>query len=163
MLPPMVVFKGTAHYKGWYTEVTEEKHAYFAYSPKGYTTDEIGLEWLKKFDAQTKMELAGPTLGEYRLLLLDGQRSHYNLCFCEYAWDNKIILVSYPIHLLQPLDVGLFAPLQKAYGDLVAAHKENPNWSSQRNLLGFLMCSTGKGLYPKQYSKCLASYWHRSL
>ena len=35
MLPPMVVFKGTAHYKGWYTEVTEEKHAYFAYSPKG--------------------------------------------------------------------------------------------------------------------------------
>ena len=24
MLPPMVVFKGTAYYKGWYTEVTEE-------------------------------------------------------------------------------------------------------------------------------------------
>ena len=39
MLPPMVVFKDTAHYKGWYTEVTEETHAYFAYSPKGYTTD----------------------------------------------------------------------------------------------------------------------------
>ena len=35
MLPPMVVFKGTAHCKGWYTEVTEEKHAYFAYGPKG--------------------------------------------------------------------------------------------------------------------------------
>ena len=35
MLPPVVVFKGTAHYKGWYTEVSEEKHAYFAYSPKG--------------------------------------------------------------------------------------------------------------------------------
>ena len=35
MLPPMVVFKGTAYYKGWYTEVTAEKHAYFAYSPKG--------------------------------------------------------------------------------------------------------------------------------
>ena len=32
MLPPMVVFKGTVHYKGLYTEVTEEKHAY---SPKG--------------------------------------------------------------------------------------------------------------------------------
>ena len=57
MLPPMVVFKGTAHYKGWYTEVTEESHAYFAYSPKGYTTDEIGLQ---KFDAQTRTELAAP-------------------------------------------------------------------------------------------------------
>ena len=52
------VFKGTARYKGWYTAVTEEKHAYFAYSPKGYTTDEIGLKWLKKFNAQTKTELA---------------------------------------------------------------------------------------------------------
>ena len=38
MLPPMVVFKGTARYKGWYTAVTEEEHAYFAYSPNGYTT-----------------------------------------------------------------------------------------------------------------------------
>ena len=56
----MVVFKGTAHYKGWYTEVTEETHAYFAYSPKGYTTDEIGLHWLQKFDAQTRTELAAP-------------------------------------------------------------------------------------------------------
>ena len=35
MLSPMVVFKGAAHYKGWYTEVTNEKHAYFTYSPKG--------------------------------------------------------------------------------------------------------------------------------
>ena len=42
MLPPMVVFKGSAHFKGWYTEVTEETHAYIAYSPKGYTTDESG-------------------------------------------------------------------------------------------------------------------------
>ena len=51
----MVVFKGTARYKGWYTEGT---HAYFAYSPKGYTMDEIGLQWLQKFDAQTRTELA---------------------------------------------------------------------------------------------------------
>ena len=49
--------------------------------------------------------------------LLSAQHPHYNLCFCEYALDNKIILVSYPghpTHLLQPLDVGLFSPLQKA-------------------------------------------------
>ena len=56
MLPPMVVFKGTAHYKGWYSEVRDEKPAYF---PKGCTTDEIGLGWLKKFDAQTRTEVAG--------------------------------------------------------------------------------------------------------
>ena len=100
---------------------------YRANSLKGYTTDEIGLDWLQKFDAQTRTEVAGPT-SEYRLLLLDGHRSHYNLRFCEYAWDNRIILVSYPghsTHLLQPLDVGLFTPLQKAYGDAVAAHMKD--------------------------------------
>ena len=35
MLSLMVVFKGAAHYKGWYTEATDEKHAYFTYSLKG--------------------------------------------------------------------------------------------------------------------------------
>ena len=35
MLSPMAVFKGTAHCKVWHTEVTEERHAYFAYSLKG--------------------------------------------------------------------------------------------------------------------------------
>ena len=58
MLSPMVVFKGTAHYKGWYSEVSDEKPAYFAYSLKGYTTDEIGLDWLQKFDAQTRTEVS---------------------------------------------------------------------------------------------------------
>ena len=125
MVLPMVVFKGTAHYKGWYTKVMEETHAYFAYShgPKGYTMDEIGLQWLQKFDAQTRTELASPPL-ECRLLIPDGHHLHYNLRFCEYAWENKIVLLSYPghsTHLLQPLDVGLFS-LQKAYEDAVAAH-----------------------------------------
>ena len=59
----MVVFKGTAHYGGWHTEVTEEMHAYFAYSTKGYTTNEIGLQWLQKFDVQTRMEHAAPPPG----------------------------------------------------------------------------------------------------
>ena len=110
MLVPIVVFKGSAHYHGWHSEVTKCAPGYFTYSPKGYSTSEIGLEWLRKFNAETT-----PTHStEYRLLLLDGHHSHYNLPFCEYAWDNKMILMSYPgnsIHLLQPLDAGLFAPL----------------------------------------------------
>ena len=68
--------------------------------------------------SRRNLPLAAPTPG---LLLLNGHRSHYNL-FCEYAWDNKVILVSdlgHSIHLLQPLDVGLFVLLQKAYGDFV--------------------------------------------
>ena len=30
MLPTMVVFKGTAYYKGWYSEAMDEKPAHFA-------------------------------------------------------------------------------------------------------------------------------------
>ena len=123
MLVPMVVFKGFAHYRGWYTEITKHTLGHLAYSPKGYSTSEIGLEWLQRFDAETT-----PTHStEYRLLL-DGHRSHYNLPFCKYAWNNKIIFMSYPghlTHLLQPLDVGLFSPLQKAYKDSVAQHMKD--------------------------------------
>ena len=66
VIHPPVVFKGTAHYKGWYTEVTGEKHAYryFACGPRGYTTGKIGLDWLQKFDAQTKLA----EVAEYRLV-----------------------------------------------------------------------------------------------
>ena len=56
--------------------------------------------------------------GKFRPLLLDGHRSHYNLPFCRSAYDHQIILMPYPghsTHLLQPLDISLFAPLQKAY------------------------------------------------
>ena len=149
MRPPMVVFKGTALYKDWYTEVTEETHAYFAYSPKGYTTDEIGLHWLQKFDIIPR---PGRNLPPPRLLILDGHRSHYNLRFCEYAWDNKIILLSYPdhsTHLLQPLDVGLFSPLQKAYGDAVAAHmKETSTGLTKGAFWGFYCAAQAKTYTP---------------
>ena len=102
MLVPVVVFKGSAHYRGWYPEVTKDTPDHFSNSPKGYSTSEIGLEWLQKFNAETT-----PTPStEYQLLLLDGHRSRYNLPFCEYTWNNKIILMSYlghSTHLLQPL------------------------------------------------------------
>ena len=118
VLPPMVIYKGAGHYRGWYTELEESEgdgDAKFAYSPKGYTTNELGMEWLQHFDAWTSDRASE----KFRLLLLDGHRSHYNLPFnCRYAYDHKIILMSYPghsTHLLQPLDVGLFSPLQKAY------------------------------------------------
>ena len=98
MLSPMVVFMGTAHYKGWYTEVTEETHAYFAYSPKGYTTDEIGLQWLQNFDAQTRMELAGPPL-EYRLLFL--MDTVHTTTFASVSMHGRTRLSYYPTQATQ--------------------------------------------------------------
>ena len=85
---------------------------------------------------------------EYRLLL-DGHRSYYNLRFHEYAW-NKIILVSYPghsTHLLQPLDVGLFSPLQKAYGDAVAAHMKETRTGVAKGTFWAFYCAAQASAY----------------
>jgi len=56
----------------------------------------------------------------YRLLILDGHTSHFNWRFFDYCLNVKIIpfcLPAHSTHLLQPLDVGLFSPLQRHYGN----------------------------------------------
>jgi hypothetical protein len=52
------------------------------------------------------------------LLILDGHESHKSLAFQELCEKNKIITLCMPAHsshILQPLDVGCFAPLKRAY------------------------------------------------
>jgi hypothetical protein len=53
------------------------------------------------------------------MLVLDGHESHINAEFDEYCKTSKIIplcLPSHSSHLTQPLDVGVFGPVKKAYG-----------------------------------------------
>jgi len=54
--------------------------------------------------------------------LLDGHESHANYSFLDFAWKYRILVQVLPAHssyLTQPLDVGLFSPLQSNYGKLV--------------------------------------------
>ncbi|EED24000.1 conserved hypothetical protein [Talaromyces stipitatus ATCC 10500] len=78
-------------------------------SDNGWTTDKIGLEWLKThFIPLTD----GRTLGKYRMLILDGHGSHLTPEFDRICTENNIIPVCMPphsSHRLQPLDVGCFA------------------------------------------------------
>jgi hypothetical protein len=56
------------------------------------------------------------------MLIIDGHESHNSAEFQQYCKDQKIISLCMPAHsshLLQPLDVGCFSPLKKAYGDEV--------------------------------------------
>ena len=46
LLPPLVIDKGTAHWMGWHAYVTDDEPAYFAYSAKGWTDNELGVEYL---------------------------------------------------------------------------------------------------------------------
>jgi hypothetical protein len=61
----------------------------------------------------------GRTVGSHRLLIIDGHESHDSLEFQQYCKENKIITLCMPphsSHLLQPLDVGCFSSMKKAYG-----------------------------------------------
>ena len=54
VLPPMIIYKGQAHYKGWSALVKAGDKAFFAISDKGWTSRSIGLEYLvKNFEPNT--------------------------------------------------------------------------------------------------------------
>ena len=83
------------------------------------TTDEIGLQWLQNVCIPA---IKGRTTRKYCLLILDGHGSHLTPQSDEICSQNDIIPICMPphsSHLLQPPDVGCFAPLKHAYGHLV--------------------------------------------
>jgi hypothetical protein len=114
-IPPFIILKARHHLSSWYKDGEIPPDWVIGVSDNGWTTNELGLAWLKHFDAYTKTR----TIGLVRLLILDGHESHNSTEFNKYCKDNKIVTLCMPphsSHLLQPLDVGCFAPLKKAYG-----------------------------------------------
>jgi hypothetical protein len=88
--------------------------AFIAATKNGWTDNVIGLQWFKKvFDPETRH-----VFPLYRLLILDGHTSHVSYLVVKFCRDNNIILLCLPAHataLIQPLDVGVFSPLSKAW------------------------------------------------
>jgi hypothetical protein len=111
-LAPFVILSGKLHQASWYQHLPPDWVV--AVSDNGWTTDELGLEWVKHFNRHTESR----TRGAYRLLILDGYGSHATPEFDQYCTENKIITLCMPphtSHLLQPLDVGCYSPLKVAY------------------------------------------------
>ncbi|KAM5528615.1 transposase [Fusarium oxysporum f. sp. phaseoli] len=114
-IPPFIIGADKDHLANWYQECDLPGDWVIALSENGWTNNKLGLEWLKHFNRAT----AKRSVGSYRLLILDGHESHHSIEFEEYCKENKIITLCMPAHashLLQPLDVGCFGPLKKAYG-----------------------------------------------
>ncbi|KAJ0150407.1 Periostin [Fusarium oxysporum f. sp. albedinis] len=113
-IPPFIIGAGQYHLANWYQECDLPGDWVIALSENGWTNNQLGLNWLKHFDRSTSKR----TNSRYRLLILDGHESHHSVEFEEYCKENKIITLCMPAHashLLQPLDVGCFEPLKKAY------------------------------------------------
>ena len=115
--PPALVYQGKSYdlQSSWVEDLQESEQAFFAVSEQGWTNDALRLQWLEKlFNRHTK-DRAG---NRRRLLIVDGHSSHVNMTFIEAAHERRIIIMilpSHSTHRLQPLDVGLFAPLSMAY------------------------------------------------
>jgi hypothetical protein len=94
--------------KGFQTNIS------LGHSLKGYTNGEIRLEWIKKFDRDTKAKANG----RRRLLLVDGHNSHYTQSFLKHARECRIRVLCYPshsTHLYQGLDVVIFSILKRSW------------------------------------------------
>jgi hypothetical protein len=117
-LPPCIIFKGKVAIAGWFDNLPKDWR--IEVSNNGWTTDEIGLRWLQKlFIPSTSSRVRG----RFRLLILDGHGSHLTPQFDRICAENDIIplcMPSHSSHLLQPLDVGCFAVLKRAYGRFIS-------------------------------------------
>lgn len=85
-------------------------------SPNGWTDDFIGAEWFEK--SFIPQATAHNKSGKPILLIFDGHSSHETSCILELAELHNIIILCLPphtTHKLQPLDVGVFGPLQRAW------------------------------------------------
>jgi hypothetical protein len=114
-LPAFVVVKGQYHLRSWYDNEQLPKGWRVHTSETGWTTNAIGLDWITHFNQYTRPR----TVGSYRLLILDGHESHHSVDFEIYCKENNIVTLCMPAHsshILQPLDIGCFSPLKKAYG-----------------------------------------------
>ena len=114
-LPPFLIVQGAYHLANWYTEGGLPLDWAIKPTSNGWTDNETGLEWIKHFDKHTKSR----TKGVYRMIVLDGHESHQSAEFEAFCKENNIITISLPTHsshLTQPLDVGCFSALKKAYG-----------------------------------------------
>jgi hypothetical protein len=114
-IPPFIVVAGKNHLASRYADSPLPDEWVVTLSDNGWTTNEIGLDWIKHFDRYSRSR----TKGGYRLLVLDGHESHHSDAFEQYCKANNIITLCMPAHsshLLQPLDVGCFGPLKRSYG-----------------------------------------------
>jgi hypothetical protein len=124
-VPPFIVVAGKNHLMSWYQNSRFPPDCVITVTDNGWTTNEKGMDWIQHFEKHTRAR----TIGSYRLLILDSHESHYSDKFEEYCKECNIITLcmpAYSSYILQPLDVGCFSLLKKAYSrqieDMMRAH-----------------------------------------
>jgi 4-hydroxybenzoate polyprenyltransferase len=113
--PPLVIFKGQSVQQQWFKSLEGYDNWEFTATKNGWTDNVVALEWLQKIFIPST---APKDPKQWRLLVVDGHKSHATLDFMWECFSNKIYVVYLPphtSHVLQPLDVGVFSSLKAAY------------------------------------------------
>ena len=110
----MIIFEGKVYISTWYIDALLLDQT-IRVSKKGWTEDSLGYTQLIEV---FKKHIKGHIRGVYRLLILNGHRSHSTLEFDLFYLEHLIIMLYMPphfSHLLQLLDISCFAVLKRLY------------------------------------------------
>ncbi|THU97084.1 DDE-domain-containing protein, partial [Dendrothele bispora CBS 962.96] len=112
-IPPAQIFKGKGYSVTW--QRNDPVNAMVGYSKKGWTDNEIGLEYAKHFERMTHAKANG----RFRCLSVDSHASHVSRAFLQFCREHKIHVpcyVAHGTHIYQGLDVVCFSPLKSEFG-----------------------------------------------
>ena len=90
----MLILSGALTLEKWAQENDLDGEILLSTCPTGYSNDELAIKRLQQFELhslKTKIEV-------WRLLILDGYRSHLIYELYEYAQKHRIELFSLPLH-----------------------------------------------------------------
>jgi hypothetical protein len=76
-IPPFIIFQGKHHLFAWHKEESIPHDWVIAVSENGWTTNELGLQWLVHSDEHTNRR----TVGGYQLFIVNGYKSQNSLEF----------------------------------------------------------------------------------
>ena len=117
-IQPLVIFKGKYPQSSWF-EAGEVSDWEYTTSENGWTSNGIGLNWLKViFLPET-----APRDGGHRMLVMDGHGSHIAIDFlwlCKQHDVQLVFLPPYSSYLLQPLDLAVFSSMKAHYCSAIA-------------------------------------------
>ena len=120
-LPPYILYKGKNLYRDWTTG--GPAGALYGMSSSGWMESENFLSWFKKcfLVAADNLLKEGPVV-----LFVDGHHSHLSFPLIRMAREKSVHLMCLPphtTHILQPLDVGVFGPVKKAWKEIIKSFK----------------------------------------
>ncbi|RYP17078.1 hypothetical protein DL767_010080 [Monosporascus sp. MG133] len=112
-LTPAVIFTGLSLQGQWFPDCFPEWK--YAFSENGWSNAAIALEWLRKVYLPETKPLKPD---DWRLLILDQHVTHITTEFMAECRRNRVRCLHIPSHsshIMQPLDIGVFAALKEYY------------------------------------------------